>query len=65
MVSITIETDNAASRDAGDGSPGEGLEVARILRLLAEQVGNVSDLTAYSAALVDLNGQTVGRIEVE
>lgn len=57
-VTLTIDTGNAAFADEG-----EGAEVARILRgaaLKFEQVG-----TPIAFTLRDLNGNTVGRVEVE
>jgi len=66
VITITIKTDSDAFRSAGDTKePSEGPEVARILRKLADEVAPVKSLWHYSAALVDLHGLTVGRIEVD
>ena len=63
MFTLTIKTDNAAFQDesARDGERDDGAaraqEVARILRHLASQV----DCGAQDCAVVDANGNTVGR----
>lgn len=56
MFKLTIDTGNAAFEDEG-----KGCEIARILRAIADKVEN----GAESGKAVDLNGNTVGRFEVE
>ena len=52
MFTVTIETDNAAFDNPGD-------ELARILRKLAERVGDV-DGRHDSGKVMDVNGNSIG-----
>lgn len=60
-VTITITCDNAAFEDY----PGE--EIARILRVLAQDAENVPDMPRADwdgYKVRDINGNTVGRVTV-
>lgn len=60
MITITIETENAAFTE------GWGYEVARILRKLADQVENETDtlaLVRLHLPIMDYNGNRVGDME--
>jgi hypothetical protein len=61
MIRIEIETENAAFE--GSACP----EVARILEMLAKCIGDEYDrLTEFDGmALLDFNGNTVGKVTVE
>jgi hypothetical protein len=58
MLTIVIETDNAAFADSTAGR-----EVARILRKLADQVEDWPGVNTFSIGLRDLNGNTVGKAD--
>lgn len=58
-IKITIETDGAAFDDGMQGST----EVSRILRGLSNDVFN--DESLEERYLKDLNGNTVGKVEVD
>ena len=64
---ITMRLDNAAFYDDGDGDGyhgfAPGTEVARILRLLAEQ--SEGGMLDNSDRLHDVNGNTVGHVEID
>ena len=53
MLKLKLETDNQAFDQ-------EGLEVARILRDLADRLENLDKLQECQLPLRDLNGNTVG-----
>jgi hypothetical protein len=57
MITITIKTGNAAFED------GEGYEVARILRELAERIEDQPNLHNTYIPLMDYNGNKVGEME--
>lgn len=60
-ITITINTDNAAFEDSG-----WTLETARILREAARRIQhNDPEETEDSFNLYDINGNTVGRVEVK
>lgn len=57
ILRITIKMDNAAFEDSN------GTEAARILRRLADDIDGLN-WTESSQSLFDLNGNKVGRAEV-
>jgi len=59
MIRIQIETDNEAFTDCA------GFEVARILRKLADKVQDWPGANDFSIALMDVNGNKVGKAEGE
>lgn len=72
-ITITIKTDSAAFRDSKPTNrpkptPPEcrvGREVARILRVLAEDFWNTGvPLLPPATTLLDINGNVVGSVEV-
>ena len=63
-ITITIKTGNAAFCDTnGDHAP--GFELARILRGLARTLSYDPSERDYPEVLIDINGSTVGTIEIE
>lgn len=58
-ITITINTGNDAFHNPGPPS----FEVARILRQLADKLEN-NGVQAGEHKLMDINGQSVGKIEV-
>lgn len=65
QFNLTIHCDNAAFDPEGE-TTGEGPEVARILRALADRIEDAADSTPGALlALRDVNGNTVGRAYFE
>lgn len=60
-ITITITTDNAAF---GDTPQDAGTEVARILKRLSEKLQDTDPGDYCGSKLVDVNGNTVGKISV-
>jgi hypothetical protein len=58
-LTITIQMDNAAFE------PHPRREIARLLKLVADQMWIKSNLSTYSSVLMDINGNKVGKAEVE
>lgn len=58
-VTITIQTDNAAFEDNGIGA-----EVARILKEIAVEIHDDTNVDNWDRNLRDENGNTVGKLEV-
>ena len=57
MITITIKTDNAAFQDGN-----RGLEVARILRRLADEYANGYTNSHYPTHPRDINGNRCGTV---
>ena len=75
QLTLTIDMDNAAFDPEGDFIEREGehtakreyvngAEPARILREIANEIGNCVLEAGTSYALYDINGNKVGRVEV-
>ena len=65
MFTLKIETDNAAFTDVtDDGFGGPDLEIARILRDVADKLENAEFYAGQSKTLRDINGNDVGRAKV-
>jgi len=69
MVTITIDTDNAAFHD-DDGKPSDyaqTMEVARILRKLVHKLesGLAAGSRVYATSLMDYNGNRVGSFSMD
>lgn len=56
-ITITINTDNAAFE------PDAGVEVARILRHLADKTENWTGVNEFTLGVLDTNGTKVGSCE--
>ena len=63
-ATITIEMDNAAFFD-DDEAPRQGPGFARILRGLAAHAESNDTMSDYHKRLFDVNGNVVGKCEVE
>ena len=61
MFALKIKTENAAFENDHQG---EGLELARILRRLADKVENIGGSDDHGV-LMDVNGNRVGEWEYE
>lgn len=59
MLSIQVQTDNAAFDEGGTG-----VECARILRKLADELERAGDIGGDSGNLYDINGNRVGEWKV-
>ena len=58
-ITITIDTDNAAF------SENEAQEVTRILETLTAKIGFDGQLQRGNQSVRDINGNTVGKVEVK
>ena len=65
MFTLNIKTDNAAFQGYEEDAPGElracQMEVARILRAVADQIEELS----WRGTLFDINGNSVGTYKLE
>lgn len=64
-LTVKLKLDNAAFCDDGD-NPAQGHEVARILRILADRLEHLDDVSEHfddGYPLYDVNGNAVGTVE--
>lgn len=64
VFTLTIKMDNSAFCGIGDGKR-DGSELARILKRLAAEIGDAELTEGDDWQLYDLNGNRVGKAEVE
>ena len=60
MMKVTFGTENAAFRDL-DGNRNDTFEGAEICRILREIISKIETENAVSGAILDINGNRIGR----